>query len=154
MNALAPAPDRLAHSPLLQQMMARHGYPEVDAEGVDAAAGKLPLAMVLLAGDWWRLAESDDLAVVVPELERALDGHVKVLVAARSAERALQRRFRFGAFPALVFLQAGGYLGAIEGIRDWADYLVEIPEILGRDPQDPPPFRMPAGCATPAGEGA
>jgi hydrogenase-1 operon protein HyaE len=51
-----------------------------------------------------------------------------------------------------VFLREGAYLGAMEGVRDWADYLVELPEILCREPEAPPPFRMPAGCATPAGE--
>ncbi|MDK4805623.1 MAG: hydrogenase-1 expression HyaE [Novosphingobium aromaticivorans] len=146
------APDRTAHSPLLASLIARHGYALVDAETLDAVAGVHPLSMVLLAGDWWRLAESDDLAVIVPELDKALDGQVAVLVATREAERALQRRFRFTSFPALVFLREGAYLGAMEGVRDWADYLVELPEILCREPEAPPPFRMPAGCATPAGE--
>ena len=153
MTLEAPAPDRTAHSPLLASLIARHGYAQVDEASLEAAAQEHPLAMLLLAGDWWRLAESDDLAVVVPELEKALGGHVGVLVAARAAERAFQRRFHFASFPALVFLSNGDYLGAIEGIRDWADYMAEIPEILARTPQSPPPFRLPAGCA-PAGDNA
>ena len=48
----------------------------------------------------------------------------------------------------LVFLQYGEYLGAIEGIRDWSDYLTEIPEILAREPAAPPPFQLPEGCNT------
>jgi hydrogenase-1 operon protein HyaE len=153
MSLTAPAPDRTAHSPLLASLIARHGYQQVDENSLDAVADEHPLAMLLLAGDWWRLAESDDLAVVVPELDKALGGHVKVLVAARAAERAFQRRFHFASFPALVFMAAGDYLGALEGIRDWADYLREIPEILVRTPQSPPPFRLPAGCA-PTGDDA
>lgn len=147
MTALSPDQDRTAHSPLLTSILARHAYAQVDEDTLDAVAGPHPLAMLLIAGDWWRLAESDDLAVIVPELDKALGGHVAVLVAARSAERALQRRFHFTSFPALVFLREGAYLGVIEGIRDWSDYLVELPEILARVPQTPPPFRMPAGCA-------
>ena len=44
------------------------------------------LSMLLVAGDWWRLAESDDLAVIVPELDKALGHNVAVLVASREAE--------------------------------------------------------------------
>ncbi|MFA6220133.1 MAG: hydrogenase-1 expression HyaE [Erythrobacter sp.] len=139
--------DRASHSPLLQSIMERHGYPIVTADQLDEACAKLPLSMLFLSGDYWRLAESNDVAIVLPELAAALEGHVPPLVAARGEdERAFQRRFRFGSFPALVFLRYGEYLGAIEGIRDWADYLREIPEILSREPVAPPPFRLPAGC--------
>lgn len=148
----ADAPARTGFSPLLNAILERHAYQRVDEATLDAVAGAHPIAMLLVSGDWWRLAECDDLAVIVPELDKALDGQVAVLVAEREAERALQRRFRFASFPALVFLREGAYLGAMEGVRDWADYLVELPEILSREPEAPPPFRMPSGCATPAGD--
>ncbi|EGD60636.1 HupG protein [Novosphingobium nitrogenifigens DSM 19370] len=148
----AETADRTALSPLLTGIVARHGYRLVDEDDLDTVAREQPLVMLLVAGDWWRLAESDDLAVIVPELDKAMEGHVAVLVAARNAERAFQRRFRFTSFPALVFLREGEYLGTMEGVRDWADYLVELPEILAREPEAPPPFRMPAGCAAPAGD--
>jgi hydrogenase-1 operon protein HyaF len=86
--------------------------------------------------------------VIVPELDKALGHNVAVLVASREAERAMQRRFHFASFPALVFLREGAYLGAMEGIRDWQDYVAELPEMLTRQPASPPPFRMPQGCAT------
>ncbi|NBC35229.1 hydrogenase-1 expression HyaE [Novosphingobium sp. FSY-8] len=137
------APDRTAHSPLLARVMADNAYQIVDEAALDAA--EAPLVMLLLAGDWWRLAESDDVAAILPELDKAMGGHVAVMVGARAAERALQKRFRFNAFPALVFLRNGEWLGTLEGIRDWADYMREIPQILTREPGAPPPFRIPAG---------
>lgn len=136
-----------AFSPLLDGIIDRQGYRVVDAAMLDDIAPDLPLALVFFAGDANRLAESDDVAVILPELERALDGQAQVLVAARADERALQRRLRFTAFPALVFLSAGRWLGAIEGMRDWSDYCREIPEILGREPSDPPAYKLPAGCS-------
>ncbi len=133
-------------SPLLEGIIARRGYRVVTPEELDEVAQRTPLVLLFLCGDHARLAESNDVAVVLPELEAALDGYATVLVCAREHERAIQRRYRFTAFPALVFLRSGGYLGAIEGIRDWSDYLVEIPEILEREPADPPAFKLPAGC--------
>ncbi|MEW5998581.1 MAG: hydrogenase-1 expression HyaE [Pseudomonadota bacterium] len=135
-------------SEVLQSVIARRGYRVLDQTALDAATAAAPLAMVFLAGDWWRLGESDDVAAVLPELEKALAGHCAILVAARGDERALQRRWHFKTYPALVFLREGQYLGAIEGIRDWSDYLVEIPEILGREPASPPPFQMRSGCGS------
>jgi hydrogenase-1 operon protein HyaE len=127
----ADAPARTGFSPLLNAILERHAYRRVDEATLDAVAGAHPIAMLLVSGDWWRLAECDDLAVIVPELDKALDGQVAVLVAEREAERALQRRFRFASFPALVFLREGAYLGAMEGAR--------LGRLSGRTPRNPGP---------------
>lgn len=148
MTIAAPV-ERAPMSAVLQSVVERRGYRVLGQEALADYAAAQPLTMVFIAGDYWRLAESDDVAAVLPELERELAGHVPVVIAARADERALQRQWRFRSYPALVFLRDGEYLGCIEGIRDWSDYLVEIPEILGREPSDPPPFRLPEGCATP-----
>ena len=134
------------YSPLLERIITERGYRKVGLEDVEALAGGASLVMLFLAGDHWRLGESNDVAVVLPELDTALDGLVTPLIAKREDARALQRRFHFSAYPALVFLAGGEYLGVIEGIRDWVDYMREIPEILLREPAAPPPFKMPAGC--------
>lgn len=136
-------------SPLLQSIIDREGYRTVADEDLDAAAEAAPFAMLFLAGDAERIAESNDVAVVVPELDKAFGGVLTPLVAERASEREIQRRYRFNAFPALIFLRRGEYLGAITRIRDWTDYLVEITEILAREPSDPPPFNFPDGCGAP-----
>lgn len=128
-------------SPLTQALADRYRYPVID--DVDAFAADKPLAVLFFPGDWERLGESNDVAVILPELVKAFDGVFAPAVVARPAERKLQARFRFAAFPALVFLRDGLYLGAITRVLDWADYLTEIAEILGREPSDPPPFRLP-----------
>ena len=136
-------------SPLLQSIIGREGYRVVREEEIDSVAEALPFAMLFVAGDAERLAESNDVAVVVPELEKALGGAVTPLIADRASEREIQRRYRFNAFPVLIFLRHGEYLGTIQRIRDWTDYLREIPEILTREPSDPPPFKFPEGCGEP-----
>ncbi|MFO1131083.1 MAG: hydrogenase-1 expression HyaE [Hyphomicrobiales bacterium] len=133
-------------SPLLKSVMARHGFTAVSEETLDSFLVANPLSVMFVSGDWERLAESNDVAAVLPELQKLAPG-LAVAVAERSAERALQLRFRFNKFPALVFLRGKGYLGAILGMRGWTEYGAEIAEILLRDVSEPPPFKFPEACA-------
>jgi hydrogenase-1 operon protein HyaE len=135
-------------SPVLNAMIARHGFAVVDEATVDAFAAGNEFVALFLPGDWQRLAESNDVAVILPELEQAFQGVFKPGVVAPGSERKLQARYRFNAFPALVFLRRGEYLGAIKRVLDWDDYLHEIAGILMREPTEPPRFELPEGCAT------
>ena len=139
-------------SPLLETFITRHGWPVVDEAGLDrllASAGDLAM---FFAGDAERLAESNDVAVALPEIAGAIPG-LRVAVIDRAAERKLQARYRFTAFPAIVFTR-GGYLGAITGMRDWQDFLAEIAEIRARPVSDPPPYQLPDGCRANGAAGA
>jgi hydrogenase-1 operon protein HyaE len=86
--------------------------------------------------------------VILPELARALQEAFRPAVVNPASERKLQARYRFNAFPALVFLRRGEYLGVIKRVLDWDDYLHEIADILVREPTEPPRFEFPEGCAT------
>lgn len=140
-------PRPLNFSPLLTSINERHGYRVVRASELAEAAAAHEHVVLMLSGDAERLAESNDLAVVLPELIAAFRGRLTAVVAAREDERVFQRTYRFSSFPALVFLRRGQYLGAITRIRDWSDYLREIPEILAREPSEPPPFKLPGEVA-------
>ncbi|RWB51125.1 MAG: hydrogenase-1 expression HyaE [Mesorhizobium sp.] len=135
-------------SPLLSTMIERHGMTIVDEMTVDAFAENHDFTALFFPGDWQRLVESNDVAVILPELVAAFHGVFKAAVVAKESERKLQSRYRFNAFPALVFLRNGEYLGVIKRVLDWEDYLGEISSILAREPSAPPPFELPEGCAT------
>lgn len=130
------------HSKLLQSVIERHAFTVVGEADWPAFAEQHEHVMLLISGDAVRLPECDDLAIVFPELAKVFGHVVKPAVAAKDAERGFQRRFRFAAVPALVLVRHGAYLGAISRIRDWSDYLSEIPEILARQPSEPPPFKF------------
>lgn len=136
-------------SPLLQSIIDREGYPVIGHEELDAVASDIGFAMLFVAGDALRVAESNDVAVIVPELDKAFGGAITPLVVSRDSEREIQRRYRFNAFPVLIFLRYGGYLGVIPRVQDWTDYMREIPEILSREPSEPPAFKFPDGCGAP-----
>lgn len=138
-----PAPD---FSPLLKNVIARHGLDVVSEATLATVLGHHQHTALFFLGDWERLAESNDVAAVLPELMKIAPG-LKIAVVERGAERALQLRYRFNKFPALVFTRGEGYLGALLGMQDWSDYAREIPALLRGDVSEPPPFKFPEGCA-------
>ena len=138
-------------SPLTQMLLDTHGYALVTEDTVDDFAANNDVSVLFFAGDAERIADSNDVAVILPELMKVFGDRITPAVVARDgdSERSLQRRFRFTAFPTLVFLKGGRYLGAISRVQDWRDYLSEITEILGREPTEPPKFELPGNCRLP-----
>jgi len=136
------------YSPVLNAMIARHRIAVVDEATVDAFAAAHEFVALFFPGDWQRLGESNDVAVILPELVQSFQGAFTPAVVATESERKLQARYRFNAFPALVFLRHGEYLGVIKRVLDWGEYLHEIADILTREPTAPPRFELPEGCST------
>jgi hydrogenase-1 operon protein HyaE len=135
--------------PLIMALVERHDFGLVDEHTIETVAQPLETAMLLVAGDAVRLPEVPDVAVVAPELVKAFRGRITGLLATTASEPHMQMRFGFDAFPALVFLRRGAYLGALTRIRDWSEYMAEIPAILERTPSAPPQFTLGrAGCAS------
>jgi hydrogenase-1 operon protein HyaE len=141
-------------SPLIDALTAKHGFASVNAETVDAFLQSHSESVLFFPGDSERLVESDDVAVILPQILEQFQCRVAPALVEKKAERALQLRYRFSAFPALVFCRGDGYLGAICRVLDWQDYISETAAILAREPSDPPPYKFPEGCIPSAGNGA
>ncbi len=137
-------------SPLIDDIIKRENISVVNEGNVDEFAQKNGDVILFIGGDPDRLVLVHDVAVILPELVKASNGGLKPAILERDSERALQRRYRFSSFPSLVFLRDGEYLGVISGVLDWTDYVVQINEILAKEPSEPPAFKMPEGCDTPA----
>lgn len=131
----------------IRKLIDEHGYPVIGEEDVDGFVSEYGRVVLFFTGDPQRIGETADIAVILPELMKVFGDVFRPAVVARTAERPLQLRYRFNTYPALVFLAPGGYLGALTRVRDWNDYLVEIADIITREPGEPPPFRLP-GCMT------
>ena len=70
-----------------------------------------------------RYKETLDLAVIVPEIARAFPGRFAVGVLLPEAAREFQPRYGFRRWPAFVLLQDGEYVGAVDGLRNWDEYV-------------------------------
>lgn len=134
-------------SPLLEQLQIRHAYPLLDANNYDHFVYGHENVVLFFCNDPVQFPESNDVAVILPELVKTFGGRLQAAVIEKSIERELQARFRFTGWPSLVFLRNGEYLGAITGIRNWHEFMQESTKILAASPSQPPGFDLNKVCA-------
>jgi hydrogenase-1 operon protein HyaE len=136
MSTLAAAPAVL--HPLLDQLVSRHGFTALDVDSIDGFIDAPGHVMLAFTEDPVRYRETLDLAVIAPEVARAFTGRFRVGVLYPEAARRVAPRFGFARWPALVMLRDGAYIGAIDGLRNWDEYLEETLRLLNSEPTRPP----------------
>jgi hydrogenase-1 operon protein HyaE len=124
--------------PLLARYMQELSAPALDAAGYDAWAEQPGHALVFFSEDPVMYRETLDVAVVVPELAKAYPGRFRCALLLSEPARAIAVRYGFRRWPALVVLRDGRYVGAIDGLRDWNEYVVTLGELLQAEPSRPP----------------
>lgn len=119
-----------APHPLIARLGERYGYPEVAPQTLEAFCAQAGDGVLFFPGDPVKHPETLDVAVILPELLARFDGRLRAGVVMPWNGPALQPLFGFRRWPALVFLRCGECVGAIEGVRDWNDYLEEIGRLI------------------------
>lgn len=130
-------------SPLIERLQREFSYPTVDASSLNTFLQQNACTVLFFTEEPSRFPESNDVAVVLPELVKAFQGKFTPAIVARSDEKKLQSLYGFQSWPALVFLRGQNYLGAITGIQDWGVYLDEINTILASTASRPPAIGIP-----------
>lgn len=125
--------------PLIAQLFTKHGCTDVTAANFGAFTGLAGHVLLLFTEDPVRFRETLDLAVIVPEIAKTFRGRFAVGVLLPEAAREIQPRYGFRRWPAFVMLKDGHYVGAVEGLRNWDEYIAEVARLL-----DAPPTRPPA----------
>lgn len=138
----------LNFSGLLDKLVAQHGLADLDAEGVDAFCAQPGDSVLLLVDDPDRVAESWDLAVIFPDLVKACGAVLRAGVLRPAQMPAVQKRYGINRLPALLFLRDGGYVGTIEGLRDWAEFVPAFGDMLQRTVSRAPGIGIPVATAT------
>ncbi len=117
--------------PLVRRLLTERAYAWLDA-AEDAAALDARDQLVLLPAHGKNHLESPDIAVVLPELVKALGGEARIggAVAGPKAEASFREALNL-ALPAVVVVRAGVPLGAISRMRDWDEYLDRLGALLG-----------------------
>jgi hydrogenase-1 operon protein HyaE len=124
--------------PLLEQLVSRHGFTVIDADSIDGFIDAPGNALLVFTEDPVRYRETLDLAVIAPEVVRAFPGRFRTAVLYPADARRVAPRFGFARWPALVLLRDGAYVGAIDGLRNWDEYLGETQRLLAAVPTRAP----------------
>ena len=124
--------------PLVDQLFTRHGFVRVDAESLAEFAAAPGHVLLVFTEDPVRYKETLDLAVIAPEVARAFAGRFRVAVLLPADARKVAPRFGFARWPALVVLKDGHYVGAIDGLRNWDEYVEETQRLLAAEPTRAP----------------
>ena len=117
-------------APPIAALIEIHRLPLLQADDLDFFLRPGRHNLLFLAGDPVKVPEALDVAVVLPELLRAFPGRLHAALVAPEAERAVHARFGCRRWPALVLLRGDAYVGSIERMRDWDDYLRELDALL------------------------
>lgn len=130
-------------SPLIQRLLDDGHATLVDEPSLPGFLRQHQHSLLFFVGDIRRYPESNDLAVILPELAKAFADAFQIGLVAQSAEKALQQRYGFSHWPTLVLLRGGDYLGAISKLQDWAAYCADVQRLLQGEARRAPGFSIP-----------
>lgn len=116
--------------PLIARLIAHAGFVEVDAANFEEFSARSGHVLLVFTEDPVRYKETLDLAVIVPEIARTFAGHFKVGILLPAVARKFAVRYGFRRWPALVLLRDGRYVGAVDGLREWGEYVAELARLL------------------------
>jgi hydrogenase-1 operon protein HyaE len=139
--------DTAQEPPLVQRLVHQFGARWVSPATLDAFASQPGDQVLFFSGDPVRFPECLDVAVVLPELQRAFPGRFGVGVVLRQGEDEVARRYGAQRWPSLVFLRDGKYVATIAGMLDWTDYLARVADALAAPVSRPPIPLLGAGAA-------
>ncbi|BAF86601.1 hydrogenase expression/formation protein [Azorhizobium caulinodans ORS 571] len=126
--ATAPAP--LPH-PLVERLVITHGYSYADA--LSDLDGEPRDLLLFLPSHGKPHLETPDIAAVLPELVKSLNGtadRLSAAIAGPALELELRQQLQL-ALPALVVVRAGTPIGSVARMRDWDEYLARLSAVLG-----------------------
>jgi hydrogenase-1 operon protein HyaE len=136
--------------PLVTRLVEAFGASRLDAATLDAFVSQPGAAALFFTEDPVRFREVPDVAVVLPELRRAATRAFRIGVLPPPLANANASKFGVRRWPAVVFTRDGEWLGNVEGLRDWTDYVAAVNELL-EGPTRPLPARViPLSTAGPA----
>lgn len=125
-------------SPALQNLVDKGSASLVDENSLDAFLQQQTHSILFFAGDVTRFPESNDLAVILPELTKNFGGLFQIGLVSEQAEQSLQQQYGFNQWPSLVILRGKEYLGTISQLRNWAEYCADIERLLQSESARPP----------------
>lgn len=131
-------------SALVRALSERMNVPIIDETSIDAfmaaGAGEAEHTIIFFTGDPAQRGETNDVAVVLPEILQTFQGRLRGAVVRRGCEDRLKSRFHVAVMPSLVVTRGRDIMGILPKVRDWSEYMDRISAWLrpGAEPMTPP----------------
>ncbi len=148
-----PADPSDRSAPLVARLVTQHGARWASLATLEALLARPGDLVLFFHGDPVRFPEVLDVAVVLPELQRAAPRPFSIAVVSRADEDTLARRYASTRCPALVFLRDGQYVGVIAGMHDWTDFVDQVAHMLSQPTRRVPGIGIPLVSGAPAAPG-
>jgi hydrogenase-1 operon protein HyaE len=117
--------------PLLARLEDEFGWPRLHSLHDVAKFTQRPgLHCLFVPGDPRRNLETADAAVILPELRMTFQNAFDCALVDDAIEAQVRETHKALKTPGFLFFRQGLYLGAIEKIRDWDDYIARTSHIL------------------------
>jgi hydrogenase-1 operon protein HyaE len=145
MNATAIRP--AVEPPLVTRLIEQLGATRLDEAGFNEFIAGAGHTVLFFTEDPLRIKETLDVAVILPEIAAAVPQRLRIGVLPPALANAKAALYGVRRWPALVFLRDGGWLGNVEGLRDWAEYVAATNEVLAGPARALPPKVIPVGAA-------
>lgn len=117
--------------PLLARLEDVFGWPRLHSLHDVAEFTQRPgLHCLFVPGDPRRNLETADAAVILPELRMTFQNAFDCALVDDAIEAQVRETHKALKTPGFLFFRQGLYLGAIEKIRDWDDYIARTSHIL------------------------
>ena len=133
--------------PLVTRLVEKHGAARLDEAGFETFAAAPSKTALFFTEDPVRFREVLDVAVILPELAAAASRRFRMGVLPPPLANAKAATYGVRRWPALVFLRDGLWLGNVEGLRDWAEYLATVNALLEGEARAAAPRVIPVAAA-------
>ncbi len=119
------------------------GFEELNPENFEEFIKRPDLSVLLFVENPNKMKETMDALVIAPELVKSCQPIVNKGIVTPPHARKLATIYGFRRWPAMVFVKDGAYLGAVDGLRTWAELVAEVDKIIHSAPSFPPSIGIP-----------
>lgn len=117
---------------LLERLRAQSSISLLDEAGLESFIAAAGDGMVLFTQEPDQQPETWDVAVILPEVLKQTGSRLRAAIIPPDLARKEKARYGITRWPSLVFVRDGDYVGVIDGMRNWDEYLREIADMLNK----------------------
>tara|TARA_Y100001968_G_scaffold170970_1_gene156414 strand:- start:28 stop:426 length:399 start_codon:yes stop_codon:yes gene_type:complete len=115
---------------VLERAIKRAGWTEVSVDNINEFLAPGGKSVLFFAGDSSKRPEADDVAVILPELQKDFNQAFRVGVVHREAFADLKDQFKVHFLPTLCLLNGEEPAGNIVRIQNWGEYHNKFAEFV------------------------